>query len=254
MKLGLQLFTLIDIMNGEDGLRKVMKMAAEAGYEGVEFAGFYGLTVDEVVEELKKNNLETAGIHLGWDEMSFDNLDKNPDIVIGNAKKLGAQSVTVASYGGKTVEEWLAFAAKMNKYGEMFRKEGILFGYHNHRHEVLKMDGKYVIDILLENCDPENVFWELDPRHIIIPGEDPVYFAKKYSGRIPVLHMRDVECITGPDTAKDTAVGLGIVDIPGVVAASGDHKWLVVEEGPGPDNAEHVKISADYIKKTFLNK
>lgn len=254
MKLGLQLFSLIDIMNGEDGLRKVLKIAAESGYEGVEFAGFHGLSVDEINEELEKNNLVTAGIHLGWDEMSWANLETNPDIVINTAKKLGAHSVTVASYGGKTVEEWLTFAANMDKFGAMFRKEGILLGYHNHRHEFLKMDGKYVIDILLENCAPENVFWELDPRHIIIPGEDPVYFAKKYCGRVPVMHMRDVECITGPDTAKDTAVGLGIVDIPGVVEASGEHTWLVVEEGPGPDNLEHVKISADYIKKTFLGK
>ena len=33
MKLGLQLFSLIDIMNTEDGLRKVLKIAADAGYD-----------------------------------------------------------------------------------------------------------------------------------------------------------------------------------------------------------------------------
>ena len=40
MKVGLQLFTLINIMKTEDGLRKAIRYAAEAGYDGVEFAGF----------------------------------------------------------------------------------------------------------------------------------------------------------------------------------------------------------------------
>ncbi|MBR5528694.1 MAG: sugar phosphate isomerase/epimerase [Clostridia bacterium] len=252
MKLGLQLFSLIDIMNKPDGLRTVMKIAADAGYEGVEFAGFYGLSADEVVEELKKNNLVTAGIHLGWDNMNRENLISNPADVIGTAKKLGAHSVTFASYGGKTKEEWLAFAKEINEFGKMFADAGILLGYHNHRHEFQKFDDQYIIDILLENCDPKNVFWELDPRHIVIAGVDPVEFAAKYSGRVPVLHMRDIEKLTGPDTADDTAVGSGIVDIPGVVKASGAHDWLVVEEGPGSNNLEHIKMSADYIKKTFL--
>ncbi len=252
MKLGLQLFSLIGIMDKPDGLRTVMKHAADAGYDGVEFAGFYGLSADEVVEELKKNNLETAGVHLGWDNMNLENLENNPADVIATAKKIGAHSVTFASYNGKDEQDWIAFAKKIDNFGKMFREAGILLGYHNHRHEFKQINGKYVIDILLENCDPKNVFWELDPRHIVIAGVDPVEFAKKYSGRVPVLHMRDIEKLTGPDTADDTAVGSGIVDIPGVVKASGAHDWLVVEEGPGENNLEHIKMSADYIRKTFL--
>ncbi|MBR5552818.1 MAG: sugar phosphate isomerase/epimerase [Clostridia bacterium] len=252
MKLGLQLFSLIDIMNTQDGLRKVMKIAADAGYDGVEFAGFHGLTMDEVNEELKKNNLVTAGIHLGWGSMSLEDLHNDPMAIVKDAKKIGAHSVVIPSFGGKTREEWITFAKQINEYGKMFNDSGIIFGYHNHRHEFEKFDGEYIIDILLENCDPKNVFWELDPRHIVIAREDPVAFAKKYCGRVPVLHMRDIEKLTGPDTADDTAVGSGIVDIPGVVAASGEHQWLVVEEGPGPENEKHVFMSADYIRKTFL--
>jgi len=253
MKLGLQLFSLIDIMKGEDGLRKVIKIAHDCGYDGVEFAGFYGLSADEIKAELDKYGLETAGIHLGWDNMNRENLEKDPDDVINTAKKIGAQSVTFASYGGKSADEWVAFAKSINEFGKLFRKNGIYLGYHNHRHEFIKYDGKYAIDILLENCDPENVFWELDPRHIVVAKKDPVEFAKKYSGRVPFMHMRDIAKITGDDTADDTAVGSGIVDIEGVVKASGEHKWLIVEEGPGPENVKHAQMSADYIRKTFLS-
>lgn len=252
MKVGLQLFTLIDIMKTEGGLKKALGHASDAGYDGVEFAGFYGLSTDEIVDELKENGLVTAGIHLGWDNMSWDNLEKNPDDVIGTAKKLGAASVTVASYGGKDLEDWVNFGKKLDKYGRLFRENGIIFGYHNHRHEVKKLDGKYIIDIIMENCDPENVVWELDPRHIVVAGEDPVKFAEKYSGRLPILHMRDIEKITGPDSADDTAVGSGIVDIAGVVNKSGSHDWLIVEEGSCPDILKHIEKSAKYIRDTFI--
>ena len=40
MKLGLQLFTLIDTMRGPDGLRTVLRQAADAGYDGVDFTAF----------------------------------------------------------------------------------------------------------------------------------------------------------------------------------------------------------------------
>lgn len=252
MKLGLQLFTLIDTMKQPGGLRTVIKYAAECGYDGVEFAGFYDMTPEEIAEELKANHLETAGIHLGWEPMCWDNLDKDPQKVIDTAKLLGAQSVTVASYPGKSLSDWVEFAKKMDTYGKLFRENGMLLGYHNHRIEAKKLDGRYIIDIIMENCSPENVFWELDPRHICVAGEDPVAFAARYCGRIPLLHMRDIEKITGEDSALDTAVGSGIVDIAGVVKASGHHDWLVVEEASCPEILEHVKRSADFIRKTLL--
>lgn len=251
-KIGLQLFTLYDTLQEQDGLLRALKAAAEAGYDGVEFAGFCGAAPETIADWLKEYGLVTAGIHLGgWDNMQWSTLERNPAEVIETAKKIGAASVVVASYGGKNFEDWAQFGKKLDHYGKMFRENGMLFGYHNHRHEVSKLNGKYIIDIVMENCAPENVFWEMDPRHIVIAREDPVAFAKRYAGRMPILHMRDVEKITGPDTGDDTAVGSGIVDIPGVVHASGNHEWLIVEEGPGPKVAEHIRMSEEYLRKTF---
>lgn len=252
MKLGLQLFTLINTMNQPDGLRKVMRYAAECGYDGVEFAGFYGLTPEEVAEELKKDGLETAGIHLGWDVMSWENLDKDPAAVLRVVKTLNAPSVTVASYGGKDADDWAQFARKMNEHGKMFREHGVKLGYHNHSHEFKKFDGKYAIDIIMDNVEPENVFWELDPRHIRLIGLDPIPFAEKYKNRSPFIHVRDLKAIKEDGGGIDTAVGKGMVDIPGVVTASGHHDWLIVEEGPEPSALEDVKESARYVRENLM--
>lgn len=251
MKIGLQLFTLIDEMKQPDGLRTVLKRAADAGYDGVEFAGFYGLSPAEIRAELTKNHLEAAGIHLGWDNMNWENLKRNPMDVIHTAQEIGATNVVVASYGGRDLADWISFGEQLNHFGAIFRANGMRLGYHNHRVEAKKLDGQYVIDLIMAQCAPENVFWELDPRHIQVAGADPVAFAEKYKGRLPLAHMRDIARITGPDTADDCAVGSGIVDIPGVVRASGAHDWLIVEESACPEILTHIRASADYLHRTF---
>ncbi len=252
MKLGLQLFTLINYMKKPGGLKEVLGYAADAGYDGVEFAGFYGLPVSEIRAELDRLGLEAAGIHLGWDNMSFQNLESNPADVIGTAKKLGAKSVTVASYPGKDLADWENFGAKINEFGKLFRENGMRFGYHNHRIELKKLGNDYIIDIIMSKCAPENVFWELDPRHVVVAGEDPVKFAAKYKDRSPFIHMRDIAKLTGPDTADDSAVGDGIVDIPGVVRASGHHDWLIVEENSCPEILDHIKRSAKFLRENCI--
>ena len=248
MKLGLQLFTLIDTMRGPDGLRTVRRQAADAGYDGVEFAGFYGLSPEEIRAELDALHLEAAGIHLGWAPMTWDDLTRDPMAVIRTAQTIGTRNVVVASYPGKTRAEWEAFGAQLAHYGRIFRENGMRLGYHNHRTEAKEMDGKPIIDWIFDQCPAEDVFWELDPRHIQVAGGDPVAFAARYCGRLPLVHMRDFAVQTGPDTADDCAVGDGVVDIPGVIRASGAHDWLIVEERCCPDILAHIRRSAEFLR------
>lgn len=258
MKIALQMFSLHKIMKQEDGLRKALRYAAEAGYDGVEFAGFFNLTPEEIKCELDQNGLEAAGLHVGWAPIQLENLENNPEDVLRIAKILGLQSITVASFNGKTREEWANFAARIDRIGQTFRENGIPLGYHNHRHELKPLptepDGENVIDLFLGMCKPENVFWELDTRHVVVAGKDPVEFAKKYAGRIPFIHAHDAEKITGEDSALDCAVGYGIVDNKTAIEVSGDHKWLIVEESPA-DTEEHslrnIRMSQEYLRKHF---
>jgi len=258
MKIALQMFSLYKIMQKEDGLRTALRYAAEAGYDGVELSGFFGLTPEEVRAELDKNGLEAAGLHVGWPPIKLENLENDPDEVIRIARILGLQSITVASYGGQTRAEWEAFAARIDRIGEKFRENGIPLGYHNHRSELKPLptepDSGYVIDMFLGMVKPENVFWELDTRHVVVAGKDPVEFARKYAGRIPFIHVHDAEKITGEDTALDCAVGCGIVDNKTAIEVSGDHKWLIVEESPADTeekSLDNIKKSQEYLRRHF---
>lgn len=239
MKIGLQLYS-IKTTSETKGLPAALKKAHELGYDSVEFAGFFGLTPSEVLEELKKNDLEVAGIHHGYGE-----LVKDVKECVKLAKDVGAYSLCVPSASFETAKEWENFGKQMNEWGKYFREANILFGYHNHRHEFVPVDGQMPIDLIFENCEPENVFFEMDTRHVVIANADPVYYAKKYTGRIPVLHARDT------DGTEDCAVGYGKVDFPAVEKAANVIKLYIVENEMFDTNSEDLKKSADYLRKTF---
>ena len=235
-QIALQLFSINNISK-EKGLRETLRVTAELGYNSVEFAGYFGLTIDEIKEALKKYNLSVAGAHIGISE--FEN---NYEDTVKGLKELGAYSACVPHAKFDTAEEWANFGKRLNAIGEKLRKDGILFGFHNHVIEFEELNGKKVIDIIFENCDPENVFFEFDTRHCAIAGVNPVSYAMKYSGRIPVLHARDT------NMEKDTATGSGVVDFKSVDREANGIKAFVVENGNIGSNLDELRDSAAFLK------
>ncbi|MBR5308915.1 MAG: sugar phosphate isomerase/epimerase [Clostridia bacterium] len=240
INIALQLFS-IDNISKEQGLRATLKMAAELGYNSVEFAGYFGLSIEEIKAELEKNGLSVTGAH-----MSYNDIISNYDDCVKGLKRLGAYSLCVDYHVTNTAEGWVDFANKLNDLGKRLRAAGILFGYHNHAHEFVEYDGKRAIDIIFDICEPENVFFEFDTRHCAIAKVDPVEYARKYKGRIPVLHARDT------DMTADTAVGSGVVDFKAVIEAAEGIRALVVENGNIGKNIEQLRESSAFLKSILL--
>lgn len=81
----------------------------------------------------------------------------------------------------------------MNKIGEEANKRGIKFGYHNHSFEFVPVAGTEQLyeDYLIQNTDPEKVFFQMDVYWVTMGGQDPVAYLKKYPNRFKVLHIKD---------------------------------------------------------------
>ena len=75
--------------------------------------------------------------------------------------------------------------------GEVCNKLGMTLLYHNHDFEFTKLDGKYALDILYEEVPASLLQTELDTCWVNVGGEDPAAYLTKYSGRAPVLHLKD---------------------------------------------------------------
>ena len=78
-----------------------------------------------------------------------------------------------------------------NAVGKKCAEAGMLYGYHNHAHEFNKVEDKVVYDFMLENTDPNYVFFQMDVYWACMGRAYPVEYFRKYPGRFKMLHIKD---------------------------------------------------------------
>lgn len=78
-----------------------------------------------------------------------------------------------------------------NKLGEMCQNVGIQLAYHNHYNEFQTINGKYLLDLIVENTDPKNFKIELDAYWTFRGALDPVSKIRQYGDRITMIHQKD---------------------------------------------------------------
>lgn len=265
MKLGVQLYSVRDDMaqDFEGTLKKVKEM----GYEGVEFAGLYGKSAEEVKALCAKYELEPVSAHVSLGEMRDD------PFVIETYAAIGCKFIAIPwlneedrpghANGDKTIGD----AAIL---GAVAKKNGMKLCYHNHDFEFEKINGKYVLDLLYEAVPADLLLAELDTCWVNVGGEDPVKYIRKYAGRVDIIHLKDfagkksenMYALIGVNDGKkeDTVgdfefrpVGMGLQDMPAIVKAAEESgtEWVVVEmDSPslGLTPLECIEKSAAYLK------
>ena len=146
-------------------------------------------------------------------------------------------------------------AELFNKIGAQTQRAGIQFAYHNFNIEFLRFGGTTGFDELLHSTDPDLVKIEMDCGWVTAGGADPAAYLRKYPGRFPLLHIKDVKD-RDPNTAlrlKPVEVGHGIVDWTQVLAAaraSGAKGGYVEFEPPPPYERpllESAKLCFDFL-------
>jgi sugar phosphate isomerase/epimerase len=256
-KIGLQLYTVRDQMKADfDG---TVAKVASIGYKEVEFAGYFGRTAAQVRAVIDRNGLTSPSCHVEYAVLS----DQWPS-VIESSKTIG-QSYIVCPWIPEEIRKqpdgWKRAIDTFNHAGEISKKSGIQFAYHNHWFEFLPVNGKLPYDMLLEQCDPDLVKMELDLCWITVAGADPLTYFNRYPGRFPLVHVKDMKKLPKVsasggqdfgDSLKDMiAVGSGIIDWKRIFAQSekAGIKHYIVEHDKAEAPFESIKISYDYLSK-----
>lgn len=248
--IGLQLYSLRDdIKNNFDG---VIKAVADMGYKQVEAASygdgrFYGMLPSDYKAKLEAVGLESLSSHTGHipsnpDELFSDATMKWWDQCIAAHKEAGMKYLVVPGmHHPDNLDHLKKVCDLFNKIGEKCKQAGIKFGYHNHASEfTTKPEGKVMYDFMLENTDPELVFFELDIYWSVMAQQGPVEYFKRYPGRFKLLHVKD---------RKELGES-GLVDFATVFknAKLGGVENLIVEvEQYDYKPIESVKMSLDYL-------
>lgn len=271
LPIALQLYSVRDDM--EKNLVKTLEAVKAMGYEGVEFAGLFGRTAAQMKELLNQAGLKPVSAHVPVDELLA-----NIPGVVGIYREIGCSYIAIPWLdenrrpGQSGYQKLMADIAAI---ADECKKQGMTLLYHNHDFEFVKVEGEYALDIMYRSIPALQT--ELDTCWVNVAGEDPVAYLEKYSGRSPVVHLKDFvmpgkkpaqlyELIGVADENKaeeDDAVfefrpnGYGAQDIPAIVKAaeSAGAAWLVVEQDQpsmGKSAMECAKMSIDYLKSIGL--
>ena len=246
--IGIQLYSVRADMgkNPLDTLTELAKM----GYEHVEHANyinrkFYGWTATEF-----KKVLDSLGLHMpsGHTVMDLNHFDKAKNdftdawkYTIDDAATLGQTYVISHSIDSKVRKSFDAFMFQVelfNKCGELCKKQGMKFGYHNHDFEFKeKVNGELIYDLILKHTDPSLVVQQLDFGNMYGAGARGNEWINKYPGRFPSLHVKDeIKVAKGEmgDGYESTILGDGVVNPKAIALLAkkigGAHHYIVEQE------------------------
>lgn len=249
-RIGAQLYTVREYCKTIEDVDKTYEKLSKIGYKTVQASGVNTeLTGAELKAVADKYGIETICTHRGYNEYTED-LDK----LIKFHKDLNCNIAGLGAAPGdlRTSTEGLKnFIKDFNKISGELKKEGITFGYHNHAFEFLKVDGKYVMDYLIEETDPDSFKFILDVYWLAFAGVNPAKYIRKMGDRAMVIHFKDIKALS-TNAVTMCEVGKGNIDWDEVIAACEDAGCIaaMVEQDrcdEGADPFDCLKDSYDFL-------
>lgn len=247
-KLGVQLYTVREFMKTEEDVRATFRKLKALGYDQGQTAGC-AISYEAYGRIAREEGIEIVGTH-----DKFDLMVEDFEQSYQNHQLLGTNIMGIGGFFSKEVAECEEFIRKANIVGEKIAAHGGRFTYHNHSHEFIrKENGKRMMDMLVEGLNPETTSFVLDTYWVQHGGGDVRHWIEKLSGRIDILHLKDM----AKDSEKQyiTEIGNGNLYWQGIVesAEKAGVKYYVVEQDICPgDPFESLKISSEYIHKYLM--
>lgn len=254
-KNGIQLYSLRDEFSKD--IDKPFKELSNAGYKYVEGYGysikngFWGLTVSEYKELLKKYKLKTPSAHYDFETWEKTQNDDILQAYIKVAKELKQEYIVVPYINPeifKSERSIKEFAAKLNRAAEIVNKAGLKLAYHNHHFEFEKFGDKTGYDILLAETNKDLIDFEIDLYWTARAKIDVISLFRQYPKRFPMWHIKDM---SKSNPNKNTEIGNGAVDFSVIFkeAELAGLKYAYVEQ-ENFDIDPYVSIKKSY---DFLN-
>lgn len=253
---GIQLYTLREDFPKDP--KGVLKQLADMGYKQIEsFEGgkgmFWGMTNTEF-----KTYLDSLGLTI---VSSHCNIDTDFEKKAEQAAAIGMKYLISPWVGlidnktqkPRTLDDFKRIAADFNAKGEICKKNGIRFAYHNHDYSFKPLEGQLPQNVMMDNTDPSLVDYEMDIYWVVAGGQDPEEWMKKYKNRFRLCHVKDRSKTPGTDNGKNSIdLGTGSIDFKKILRTAKENgmEYYIVEQEFYPNGTplQAVKVCADYMK------
>jgi len=242
---GIQLYSVRDEMKADP--LGTLKLLAEMGYRYVEHANykerkFYGFSASEFKKILNDLNMKMLSGHTvmrkqHWDETKKDFTDEWK-YTVEDAATVGQQFVISPSIEESfrtSYDDLKGFMDVFNRCGELCKKSGMQFGYHNHDFEFSqKLNERSMYDIILDSTDPKLVIQQLDTGNLFNGGATALDIVTKFPGRFASMHVKDEILSSGSNEKyESTVLGTGVAQVKKVIdigRKSGGTVHFIIEQ------------------------
>jgi sugar phosphate isomerase/epimerase len=226
---GVQLYSVRDDMKKDPS--GTLKQLSNMGYRYVEHANyidrkFYGYEAKDFKKLLNDLNLKMPSGHTVMGKQHWDDAKKEFTdawkYTVEDAAVVGQMYVISPWLDQdlrKNLDDLKRFLEVFNKSGELCKKSGMKFGYHNHDFEFSEKYGDVIMhDVIMQNTDPNLVIHQLDIGNLYNGGATALEVVKKWPGRFQSMHVKDeIKATSGNERFESTKLGAGIVPVKEVI-------------------------------------
>lgn len=253
MKLGFTIYNFHSIMKKIEDVDKVLHTLSDMGVKAVQISGTGSISYYDIADVCKKYGLEVCLTHSPYDRIIND-----IDELIKEHKALGCDTIGLGSIPDKYrscngaaefLNELLPSCVKM-------KEAGMKFAYHNHHFEFERFDnGRRLIDILVEDSNPELFTFIPDIHWLQTGGVNPCEFLDRIPGRAKVCHFKDYKIVRDENGKFDRAfaeIGTGNINLDACYQAClrNGIEYIMIEQ----DSTDLELFESANISWTNLNK
>lgn len=223
----LQLYSVRDACKADffGTIRKVAQM----GYDGVEFAGYYGAAAGELRKVLDDCDLKAAGTHLGLDALAGDEFEKTVEF----NRTLGNDRLIVAWLAEERRSTQGQLEDTVKRFDEIAARAaacGMRFGYHNHWFEFeTEFGGEKMWDFIFRRVRPE-VLMQYDTGNALRGGGDAAHYLKAYASRAATVHLKSFSKVKEDVLLGDPEDEVPWGEVFKLCEKSGKTEWYVIEQ------------------------
>jgi sugar phosphate isomerase/epimerase len=247
---GIQVYSVKEDMQAD--FRGTLKQLASYGYRQIEsFEGadgmFWGMGNKGFAAFMKELGMDLTASHC--------DVTKDLERKAAEAAEIGMRYLICPWLGPqKSIYDFRRFADAFNKAGEVCRKNGLRFAYHNHDYSFKPLDGKIPQQVLMENTDSNLVDFEMDIYWVVTAGESPEAWLKQHPGRFRLCHIKDRMKEPLPDNKNSSCrIGKGVIPFSSILKtarANGMRYFFAEQEYYESGTAlESAKANADHLRR-----
>ena len=244
---GLQLYTLRDDMPKDP--KGVLKQISSFGYKQIEgYEGkdgmFWGMSNTDFKKYMDDLGMVMVSSHC--------DINKDFEKKAADAAAIGMKYL-ICPYKGpqKKLDDFKKFADEFNQKGEICKKNGMRFAYHNHDYSFKELEGQMPQDVMMNNTDTSSVDYELDMYWVVAAGQDPEAWLKKYKDRFRLCHVKD-RTKGATEAADSCTLGEGSIDYAKILKTAKENgmEYYIVEQEKyaGTTPLKAVEADAAYMK------